>query len=253
LRKTPEALTLEIMSKNLPAEMGEKVFPIDLWDRENPRSVVNLIPDTTAQKLLAAVTAKPELFTMDERALRLAVRPTPNDNRLRLAFWNEYNRAQEQNTPMRMVSVFAGVVTHQFWDNHYLTKPENVAWLITPPASYLVMAEEALAHGIERLRDILDLPVVDAYGKVNVKLGELQAKIVAMLDLRVKGAVVQKNMNLNVNTSDAKAVNAMTLESMEEIQKKLREIEKRERQRGFVQVSDEKGVIDVSPGGPVPE
>lgn len=253
LLKWKMPLRLGVMSKNLPAEMGEKSFPIDLWDTDNPRSVVNLIPETVANKLRAAVTAKPDLFSMDERALRLAVRPTPNDNRLRLAFWNEYNRAQETGTPMRMVSVYAGIVTQQFWDNHYLVEPRNIAWLITPPAHYLVMVEEALSHGIERMRDILDLPVVDAFGKVNVKLGELQAKIVAMLDQRVKGAVIQKQMNLNVNTSDKAAGAALALDSMEEIQRRLKEIEKRERQRGFVRVEDDKGVIDVSPGGPVPE
>lgn len=89
--------------------------------------------------------------------------------------------------------------------------------------------EEALGAGVALLRRILQKDP-EEYGKDKMKLLELQVKIVLALDQRVKGAVVQrieqKNMNLNFSSNDPKlakrAIDSAT--SMDALDQKLREL-----------------------------
>lgn len=183
--------------------------------------------------LREALAKRPDLFDLDDRTLYTQLRtekrqPTPTDNRLRLAFWMEYDRAQNGVQNMRMNSVSSGVCTDNFFYQHYVTNVHKVAWLLCPPASYNIVMQEALTFGIEQLRDILELPI-EVGGKLNVPLVNLKLKIVAMMDLRLKGGIVQKNLNLNVNTGDEGVSAVATLNTMEAIQKRMRELEQRER------------------------
>lgn len=211
---------------------------VDLWSRADERSLINLVPGSLAEPLMAASKSNPDLFQMDERTLYKSLReqnmqPTPTDNRLRLAFWNEYDRAQANHKSMDMVAVFAGVCHKSYFFGRYITRPEKLAWLVCPPASYEVVATEALSYGLEQMREILSLPIKDAQGRVNVKLGELQAKIVVMLDQRLKGGFTQrlesKSMQLSISTSDAQVAKAAAQGSMEEIERRIKELERRER------------------------
>lgn len=246
------------LTENLPAELPEDA-PIDIWDRTNERSVINLLPPALASNIIEASKQRPEFFQIeDERLLRRHLRengtePTPTDNRLRVAFWHEYERAQTLANPKMVISaIHAGVCSRQLFDR-YMLRPEKVAWILCPPASYTTIAEEALSFGLEQLRDILALPVqrLDAKGRVIVdtKLGELQAKIVAMLDNRVKGAVKQtienRNMNLNISTSDKQVAKAAMSGTMDQIERRLKELERRDRSRVPVEV-ESKVVTDDS-------
>lgn len=237
MQRGPGAVTLVRM--NLPALPDKEPSSVELWNKDDPRSVISLVSPRVAEAMIAASVARPDLFALDERSLYKKLgsehqKISPTDNRLRVRFWDEYERAQANSQKkFRMENVYAGVCTHGYFFERYLKSNERVAWLLTPPASYVVRAEEALGFGLERMRDILELPIEGDDGKINVKLAELQAKIVAMLDIRVKGAVVQrvenKNMNLNVATSDQGVAKALVGQSMGDIEKRLKELEKRDR------------------------
>jgi hypothetical protein len=188
--------------------------------------------------LIDAGRRRPELFNSDERTLWKTLKdegklPNATDNRLRLKFWNEYDRAQAEQNRMDMIAVYSGVCSREYFSKRYVQSAEKLAWLMCPPASYEVKMEEALAFGIEQLRDILELPNVGATGKLDVKLMELKAKIVAMMDVRVKGAVVQKveqkNMNLNISTSNDQVAKRAMAGSMAELEARLKELDKKDR------------------------
>jgi hypothetical protein len=223
-------------NKNLPEPVPtDHGAGVDLWTRTDPRSVINIAGDQLAEAMLTASKERPELFQLDERDLykEMKVKPNPTDNRLRLRFWDEYDRSQSYQKSMEMHLVYAGVCSKQYFYGRYLTLAEKVAWLLCPPASYMVKMEEALAFGIERLRDILEINPMLASGKVDSRLADIQMKIVALLDMRVKGAVVQKieqkNMNLNLSTADNALGKQLIGASMEQIEGRLKELEKRDR------------------------
>lgn len=221
----------------------QNVVPVDPeptandLDTGNPRSVLNLLTPGIRAPIRKAMEERAYLFQMDEHELwrslgKLKSQPGPIDNRLRLAFWNEYNRAQADMDTMRGVNIYSGICTHQHFTERYLKCPEKVAWLMCPPTSYEVALEEALQFGIDQLRDILALPVKDKKGKVNTSLASLKERIIARLDERKHGATVQRSINVSVqkNASDDKKIQEILLtNNMDEIQRRIRDLDKRDR------------------------
>ncbi len=225
----------------------------DIFNLENPRSIMNLVPGSLKKFFQEHSLTEPELFNKDERDLYKLLRsreetPSPTDNRLRLKFWFEYDRCQEAGSFFNISNVIAGVTTKDYFDRGYLSKPNKVAWLLCPPTNYLVKAEEALEFGLEQLRDLLEQPNMLTSGKVNVRVVELKLKIVQMLDSRVKGAVVQRSVNLNVGATDSVVRKNLLSESMEDLQKQIKTLEARNRaaqNAGLVPIRTQKSVIDV--------
>lgn len=207
----------------------------DIWNTENPRSVVNLVPEALRLKFEEAFAREPRFFGLDEFGLakllrQESLRPTPTDNRIRLKFWHEYDLVQgEERNKMNISAVLAGVCSRPYFEAYYALQPSKVAWLLTPPASYSAVAEEALAFGMEQLREILEMDNRDDRGKLNVKLMELKAKIVAMLDLRVKGAPVQKTIGLQLHAPASAVAQITESNAMEQIEARMKELESRER------------------------
>jgi len=217
-----------------PDSGPENQHAIDLFNRADERAIINLVPPQVQSAMLDSAKRRPDLFNLDEKSLYKTLKqeectPTPTDNRLRLAFWMEYDRAQTTVKDMVMTNVVSGVCTRDYFYGNYLKHPEKISWLLCPIVSYEVKMREALDFGIDRLRDILELPYIDEKGRINTKILDLQAKIISMLDQRVKGSVLQKNMNLNVMTTD-KVVAEMALGStMGDLDTRIRELQARER------------------------
>lgn len=212
--------------------MGQEISRID---ESNQDSVINMVPPGVAEKILAHALECKELFEMDEHTLSKYLRdtgrhPTVTDYRLRMKFWMEYDSVMDAGKKlMRMEHVVAGVCHKSYFYGQYLSNKYKCAWLLCPPATYQVKAQEALAFGLEQLRDILEQPHTLANGKTDARLGELKAKIVAMLDVRVNGAVVQKTLSLNVNSTPGQLKKEREGASMEDLQRELKELEQRER------------------------
>lgn len=204
---------------------------IMLWENANPRALVNLVPASMRTKLEDAKFTNEELFDIvDEASLYKKLvedshTPTATDNRIRIRFWMEYDYCQLYHTKgIDIARVIAGIVSFQFFSTKYLANARKAAWLMCPPAGYMTKANEALEFGLLQLRDILQQPHVVG-GRVDTKLGELKAKIVAMLDTRVKGAIVQKSIALNAHSSApgvAQAVaQSLAPPTMDQLQKRL--------------------------------
>lgn len=214
--------------------------PMDVFQRTNERSAINLVAPRIQAAFIDAQKQAPDLFEMDEGDLFKHLRsnglaPNATDNRLRLAFWLEYDKVQQQvQKSMQMTNVFGGVCSAHFFYAKYLAVPSRIAWLLCPPVHYLIKMEEALDFGIDRLRDILSKNPDDFKKDSDKnKFMELQTKIILMLDIRVKGAVVQrieqKSMNLNISTTDTSVARAAVDNSMEKLQRRLKELKTEER------------------------
>lgn len=218
------------------------MYAVDLFDRTNKKSVINLLPDSLQAKVFAHSRERPDLFKMNEKELRTQTKPTPTECRLRLAFWNEFNEALAGNSSMVMSNIFTGICSQQYFDSRITNEANCMAWLLCPPANYIVALEEMLMQSQMRLREILDEdPVVD--GEVNFKLAELQLKIHQTVENRLRGSTVQRtqlmgeirttNMNVNANlaVTPEQAEHAIAKmvgqESLAEIDEKLASIRRK--------------------------
>lgn len=215
----------------------------DPWNRQNEKSVINLVNQSTAAKIEKAYAKRPELFGLDERTLWKMLKeerklPNATDNRLRLSFWQLYDQVQAGNArDISNTKLSAGICSPEFLVQEYFKHPEKVAWLLTPPASYTVLLQEGLQFGLEQLREILELDnfEMDREGnlKPNVKVMELKTKIVMMLDQRLNGSVVQRieQKSLNLNVSDNQVKKLSEFNTMQEIEDALEKLRKRDRHR----------------------
>jgi hypothetical protein len=193
-------------------------------DQSHPRSVVNLVPVAVANAILRL----PEDYVdKDEDTLRIIFeerqwKPSTLDDRIRFSFWKEYDSAQSNVRQMIMTHVYYGLCSRE---SFYLLiqNKQRVAWMVCPPADYMLAAEEALTYGLEQLRDILSRPHVSMVGTVDAKAAGVKLEIVKMLDSRVKGAIIQTTRNLNVNMNANKPV--VTAPKIEDIDQKIKELE----------------------------
>lgn len=246
--------------QNTPEPRAEAhSHPLDLSE---PRSPINLSNATMQEKIKAAAAAEPELFELDEANLYDALKkskrtPTATDNRIRLAFWNEYNRCLASGRhEMDPFYIFSGICVRNYFYNQYLMQPHRVAWMMCMPVSYEVSAREALSYGMERMRQYLsiDPTYVDAKGNVgvNTRLMELQAKIVTMLDNRIHGAATQRieQKSLSINVSDKKIGMELEGKTIAELDHSIKQIEAKLSKNVTEQVVEvEDKVIEVEGSG----
>lgn len=213
-------------------------LPEDAFNRADPGALINLVPPYVQKSMLETQSREPSLFGMDERALFKTLRasnrlPSPTDNRLRLGFWMEFDRSRAEGREMAMSHVYGGICSQTFFAEKYLKDPSRVAWLLCIPAHYDLMMEEGVSFGIELLRSYLEIDANPPGKPPNIKLMELQAKIVAMLDMRLKGGHIQrtemKSVSLHMNAQDHRIAQVTQEMSMDELEKRIKELDRRER------------------------
>jgi hypothetical protein len=196
-----------------------------LHDAENPKALVNVVRPEIREKI-SRVPA--DLFSLTEEELE---RRSPKgqftwvDRRLRVSWWQEYTRATENHPRMmKMTEVVDGICSRNYFYDHVLADKVRLAFILTPPSNYTVATEEALLRAVDRVREILDFPLYDEQGRPQPKNAEVVIKAFMLLDQRVKGAVIQrieqKNLNLNVG-KQASTTDTLT---DEEAEKKLSEL-----------------------------
>lgn len=187
-----------------------------------------LLPPKIAKLIEDHLFEHPELFDKDEQELFRHLRKdeeTPNttDHRLRLKFWMEYDRTMGLGrNEIDLNNVYAGVCSRALFHDHYLKRPNRVAWMLCPPASYKFKTEEGLEFALEQLREILELCHTTGKGQHDHKLMALKVKIFELLDLRVKGAVMQKSVNMNFTKEVRETAQSLTID---ELEKQLKELE----------------------------
>lgn len=223
--------------------------PGDMWDVSHPRSFMALVPSRWRQGFEDARYEAGDLFELDERELykrlkREGKAPSAVVNTIRLKLWMEYERCQAgEGRRIEIFKVLGETCRNVNFEKFILSRPDRAAWLMCPPTSYRMKVEEALDFGLDKLRDILELDVIEekklkngtVRRTVNVKLGELQAKIVNMMDIRVHGAARQvidqttRSMNVHVDASSRMVGAAVEDLTAVELDRQIRELERRER------------------------
>lgn len=242
-----------------PGDERVKASFVRIWAEDDERSLVRLAPEVVQRKMLEL----PEnLRTMTEIDMRRAwpAQITVAWKQLRLMFWVEYDRAQRDYDRMSTRAIVTGVCSEELFYN-LVKRPEFIAYLITPPTHYTVRLEEAVEYGFERLREILDLPLVDEKGKAIPKHADLILKTTLALDMRKNGAIAQKlqieNKTISMSLKGAvrDSQNAVEEMTIEKLNKQILKLEREQAQAAikgafveqaeFVDMSSQKNVIEV--------
>lgn len=224
-----ESLSDEKLGHSLTVIRPAGPQDIAVSDLDNPRSVINLVSPVVRE----AMKRVPEEFLSlnDKELENLSPQKafTVTDRRLRTAFWIEYGRAQDSMSSMNMAGIYGGICSRPYFYTNIMQDKVRLAYLLTPPQDYKVAMEEALSYGVDKIREILEMPLYDQNtGRPDPKIADVILKAVALIDQRVKGAVVQRHqvhqLNQNVGAPKAQAPGGEA-QTMAEIDRKLAELE----------------------------
>lgn len=202
-----------------------------IFDEENPHSLINLVPDKIRPILYRVKDNLVKSYTTDEGELRFLVKPSESDDRLRLSFWDEYNRATRFDKKMSMARILHGVCSVERFVSRYQNDDKRLCWIFTPPASYASTIKRILMDSLDELSEILKLPNRDENGRVDHKVISSKLKVFQLMDLRNNGGIAQnvninqKSINYNQNVNDSyingRPIESYSLEELEKLKLKV--------------------------------
>jgi hypothetical protein len=201
----------------------------DLYDETNPTSLINLLPTRLVPIFRRVRTKLPRMMYYSERELRMYLKPDERDDRLRLSFWDEYNASTASGKRMSMHTIMNGCCGWEVWVSVYEPNNHKMCWIFCPPASYANQMKVILQHGMDRLLEIMQLPLTNKDGSVNTKVATLVLKAWQLADMRVKGGIIQKmqveqkTLQINSTMEEAKAlsVSGMDIHELESLEKRI--------------------------------
>jgi hypothetical protein len=167
------------------ADRQEIVF----WDQDNPRCVVNMLSEKLKERALELPT---NILSLTDEMLEKAVEPTMVHENLRLAFWDEYFVAQDNQKKMRIESIYPRVCSRDYFYRVFIADDLSLAYMMRPPVEYQLKMRSLLELGHRQLEQVLKMKLTNSKGQPDTRLIAEVVKIVALLDNRVKGAVTQK-------------------------------------------------------------
>jgi hypothetical protein len=146
--------------------------------------------------------------------------------RVRVSFWLEFESAIANNRKMKVGQIFGGVCGQNTFDN-LMENPIRLAFILCAPADYVVMLREGHNAGLEKIREIFSARILDEEGYLNPKAADIVIKAFAILDARLKGAIVQRVdqrvLQANATLTPQQAQQAMGLPptNMDDLDKQL--------------------------------
>lgn len=204
-----------------PPDQVQMHGDVSIFDESFERSLINIVPEELRGAMLRVKHAHEKYFLLEERDLWKITKPTEVSSILKLSFWDEYNRAQDAGSRMKISNIIRGACSRDFFYTNVMHNDKQFSWIITPPKDYMLNMRALHEKGVSKLNDVLDLPLLDGKGQPNVRLIGEVFKITQYLDQRIKGAIVQRFaiQQQNVNMNVAAPLEATSLEDLEKLER----------------------------------
>lgn len=156
--------------------------------------------------------------------------PNKYDRHLRINLWSEFRDVVTESRGIISFSrVYGPIMSKHQFDTYVLTNLKRVAWMLIPPLNYEIQMENLLDLSMQRMEEILRLPIYKKETKKDGKTVEvLDTKVLGVitnvaLKMReaVKGTPVSRNININAETRQLPS-NATEIDKrIQELKKKL--------------------------------
>lgn len=170
-------------------EAEDNCYEVSIYDKENPYSIIEMVPEWFVRRVEGC---SKELLGMEEQELREKLKPTQLQNKLRMAFWVEYDMACRTGRKMDIRRVYAGLCSKENFVKT-VCRSNTMAWILTPVSSYKTSLEEALETGIAQLRKMLEAPLYKDDGTLDTAAANVVIKVFTLVEQRVHGSIVQKS------------------------------------------------------------
>lgn len=295
------------MEENKLPPTATEVLPATADPESHQKNLLDVVPYAMVQYI---EKIPPELFEMTETELeqycypkhrRQDTKGTRNapesvyqtDTKLRLAFWNEYERAVTVGRRMQAQFIFGQTIHSQNFYKRVCSDPKRLAWVICPPGDYQARLTNSLNEGIKRLDEIFRMPIAQTtcrchYGcvckhpdgltriqcknegiqipcackpscicppKYDSRVADVILKALEKVEMRVKGAVIQKiderRMQVNLfgkvsqdrQETDEKELPQLPT-NMDDIERRIKELEQQTKTPSLSPASESIDVLD---------
>lgn len=225
---------------------GETHTGITIFDKSEPRSVYNLV---TNEMQACIDRVNPNIWGYSFKALEKHARPDATLAQLRVAFWHQYNEAQDKwKGSISLTRVFHGICSKPHFYK-YLNDQLSLAYMLYPTTDYIASMKEMHDLSLREMRKILTMPNGGKKG-ANLPIIREKIKIWALLENRLRGAVpvrVQqdsRHLHVHAGQSQINDQHQAAPKSLKEIEK---EINKIGRTTANVTREAAKETIDVAP------
>jgi len=213
----------------------------------DPKSLINLINSPRLKELIEGIPLRFWGISEDEVVQETygSSGPKKTDLHLRFSLWRLYELArQEFGGKVRIREVCRGICSESYFLEFSEKSPGRLMYIITDPTDAWVEYESMLHIAIPRMREILMMPNIKSKrGQPDHKLMALQFQLFQYLDQRQRGAIVQKIQSQSVNVNlEGKVDDMKKIQSVDEIDQKLAELEKEVQQ---LPAGQEQPVIDL--------
>lgn len=181
---------LQIGEPSLEADLPK--YDVQLVGEDNPRAIVNIVPGELRDAIYELIKTHPQYLNLSEVQLNMEINPTELDDRLRLGFWNEYARAQDGHRQMKIKNICGMFCNREYFYYKVLTNPQRLAWILKQPEEYMTSLEASLNHGKNQIDKLMKMALFDDKKNLKIKEAKVFLQAYALLDARVKGAVLQR-------------------------------------------------------------
>lgn len=206
--------------------MGKKELSIPevIEEESGKRTQFEVLTEGLRRK---AEQISPDIFQLGPADLEEKAQPTVLMRRLKLRFWQEYQKVISNGNPsISPVTIYQDLCSKQYFYERIVGNENVFGWLLSPVTDYETKVEEALDFAIERIRaEILTAPLFDAKGKFDNYVAGTVLTAAKFLDARAKGSplqrVQQQSLHVHRHEGHAPVTKDNLSEQLEEIQRKL--------------------------------
>lgn len=190
--------------------------------------IKSIMPETLAS---AIDQLDPGYLDQSETTLRTLLMPKPQQEAIRSRLWTLVNERQRMADPPRiqLSELASGIGSINFVLSCFDT-PLMVAWCAVPTMDYDTRIEAMLDTAYGKMKEILDMPLKDEYGKVDKSVAALILQVAKMVDLRSKGNYVerveQKTLQVSASAREAQQLLGLPVDAtVEQIEERIKLLE----------------------------
>lgn len=228
-------------------------------DKEQDETLA-LIASEKAEHVFGANTLKalrkvtPDIMGLGTDELKDKGSLTLTDEQLRIRLQYCFAKAIKNKTKVRDVDVYTGITTGTYYYRSFLANPYKTAYALQPIIQYERKMEAMLESAVNRYKDLINMDIttprvvytLNSEGKrvpkeiidIDPKKAMVLLNVIKSVEERVKGSVIQKNLNINTSEPAPESGEVVSIDH-DAVDMRLAELERK--------LNPFKEVIDVTP------
>lgn len=158
----------------------------------DPRNVMSIVSPKVREIVESLYQRHPEYQKWNEGELKDNLHPSLMASRMRISFWEEYDRAQDSGKRMMMTKIYGPLMSEANFYVEFLTKDSNVAWMMSRPSEEFLSMKTDYYSGSDEIGKILRMSLFDNKGNLKIKEAGIFLRAWDLYGNRIHGSIIQR-------------------------------------------------------------